>query len=92
MAAQAFPDNFVQSPCVREEPRGLTALGAAGSKLLARNNFQLATRRFGQNRLVRRGSLCEGGARCEYRAEKAFRIARPDTPSLSNLPVHPLEI
>jgi hypothetical protein len=49
-------------------------------------------RRFGQNRLVRRGSLYEGGARCEYRAEKAFRTARPDTPSLSNPPVHPLEI
>jgi hypothetical protein len=38
------------------------------------------------------GVFCEGGARCEYRAEKAFRIARPDIPSLSNLPVHPLEI
>jgi hypothetical protein len=34
----------------------------------------------------------QGRARCEYRGEKAFCMARPDTPSLSNLPVHPLEI
>ena len=45
-----------------------------------------------QNHLVRCGGLCKGGARCEYRGEKAFCIIRPDTPSLSNLPIHPLEI